>query len=530
MEGSSAKVTQGDYDILGQVFESKTLITSLIRLQDQSLGLRHEVASALEGDLPAVFKAAARRASATPHPSFERVLSVEPGAYVTVFEAAERLSQLHTSAVYSGDGCLPVSVVERLVADLVDGLETLHVAGQTHGPFTVDNVVLSTSGRALFVGLPMGAVEAHRSGQLATTASDLRCLSDVLDGLCPLDASDEWLPVRTLVEQLKTGQFADAEDVKAHLASTGGPAASHGATVAWLESHYNKRLERWRHVSQSDNSVEILSRLLSEVPVREAPVITAPQETGVLAETVVLTTTSRPPRRRGSIDDMLGSLIETDATGDADSAPVLEVVEVAFGVVRKVSVLYPGDVFKIRGQKIARLTYEGAALERPKDASGKHYRLGQAEPLGQAVNLEVGDRASIEFDGSVYRFRLDRAARRSGRSFGKRFPWKMWATCIAIALGSHLGFGFGASMFISANIELPTQVDEKELFAREINLDELKEKKPKPKKKKKKKPKVKPKKKEETKAQEEDRSDQGATGTTTSHQQQLAREVKQTDP
>ncbi|MGC6415557.1 MAG: hypothetical protein ACON3Z_00425, partial [Bradymonadia bacterium] len=66
------------------------------------------------------------------------------------------------------------------------------------------------------------------------------------------DASDEWLPVRTLVEQLKAGTFADAEDVKAHLASTGSPAASHGATVAWLESHYKKRLERWRHVSQSE--------------------------------------------------------------------------------------------------------------------------------------------------------------------------------------------------------------------------------------------------------------------------------------
>ena len=69
------------------------------------------------------------------------------------------------------------------------------------------------------------------------------------------------------------------------------------------------------------------------------------------------------------------------------------------------------------------------------------------------VNLEVGT-ALIEFDGSAGRFRLDRAAH--ARLFiWQALPMENVGHVHRHRAGSHLGL-LGASMFISANIELPT--------------------------------------------------------------------------
>jgi len=491
-------VSGSTFDILGVVYESGGLKTSLVRDPDGQLCLLHEVQEELSGDLPSVFKAATKRAIASNHQGFERVLAVAKGGYYAAFKPGERLKQLHTSAVYSGDGSLPKTLVWQIIIDIVTALDTLHQTGQTNGPFNIEDVVIGVDGHTQLVGQPLSAVAAHRASKLSTTASDLRCLSSLATELLPAEQDESWSELATLIDELKDGRFPDAEDCLEHVRETGAYAEGHGEISAWLKAHYSARLDRWDDVSSSDEPVSILSALYNGVPVREQAKA-APVLTPVSAEPAVRGgTRSVEPGPRGplSLDDMLGSLSDTNATGDPESAPVLEVVEVAFGVVRSVTVLYPGDSYSQGGRTIAKLAYEGATITLPDGVTADHFRLGQSEPASGQFALDVGDRAEFTFQNSSYRIRVDRAARTSGRSIGKRLPWKLWAACIMISLGSHFGFGIAASMFITANVELPTKIDEKELFAREINLDELKEKKkPKPKKKKKLKPKIKPKKK-----------------------------------
>jgi hypothetical protein len=499
-------VSVSESDILGSVYKTETLSTSLAKRGEDGLCFVHRFVGTLDGDLPAVFKGAARRAKAAPHPCFERVVDVGNGVYVTEFLAAERLEQLHTSALYSGDQSLPADVVWRLFLDLAEGLAALHVAGQTSGPFGLAHVVLGIDGRARFVGQPVSAIATHRSGTLSTSASDLRDLAALAQALKPAtDTNDgSWSAILEGADKIVSGHCADGEDCVDLIKQLSGDAGSHGYTARWLQGHYRSRIAAWQSVDDAENPAEIVSQLLNQVPVREAPeppvvknVAQGGKSVGGVRNRSAIASV---PRGQLSLDEMLGPLTDTNPMGDPDSAPVLEVVRVAEGVVRSVDVLYPGQRFSDGGLVFAKLNYEGASISVPKDADGVAYRNGESQEIHGTFELRVGDRAAITHNQSVYRLSLNYAARSSGKSTGRRIPWKLWAVCLLISVGSHVGFGITASMFITANIELPTRVDEEELFARDIMLEDLKEKKkPEVKKKKKKKPKPKIKKKKKKK-------------------------------
>ena len=118
------------------------------------------------------------------------------------------------------------------------------------------------------------------------------------------------------------------------------------------------------------------------------------------------------------VDEVLAPLSNTTATGDPNSAIVLEVARVADDIVMDSAVRHVGEKFKFKGHVLAKVGRKVANVTLPPGATATLFRHGRSESTSGRVVLELGERLAIEYEGKTWRLRVDRAAREAGKSTG----------------------------------------------------------------------------------------------------------------
>ena len=377
----------------GTVYETDEVVTQLVRAENGDLVFQHRLKSDLSAEEASVFLGAGRRGKANPHPSFETILDASKTGYDTAFLAAERLEQLHTSALYSGDNALPSTLVLRVAVDLLSALAHCHEQGQVNGPFTIGQVVLGIDGRSRLTGRALSALATHRSGTLATSVSDLKSLVGLITALLPNDDSMEgvWPDIRVWLDNLKAEHYDDGVEALSGLGDLADEAAQPDHVVRWLDQHYASRLKRWAALSDTSDPSADVKDLLSRVPVREKPepipaptpvsqaVATSGGEVGRRPKPGLIADGTEPDlfaerdedallRRQLDMDQLLDGLEDTEATGDPNSALVLEVTRVVRNVAMQTELVHVGQPFQSGDGLTATLEEDTARITLPDSA------------------------------------------------------------------------------------------------------------------------------------------------------------------
>ncbi len=522
-------MTDTGTEVLGTLSSSATYTEELIKT-DQGLARRVSHDLSANPEARGALVSALRRAKSLSHERLQEVRTAGGDRYFLAVQPGEAIGALQRAAIAAHRDPLPPEAVVHIALQVAEGLGVLHDAGQSYGGLDLNLVNVSLEGSVTLQDRPGMALSAHLARQAAgSPLADIRAWSAAVRLLVePLGEADELKKLLHYVSEVEAGAFVDAVFLCEALSTiVPDPAVTRG----WLEENFATRWAHWRRYWGQESAGQSICDLLSSPVEAEAPV--APELPDILlpgeaVSGVEVVVEDRPTRRRygkglpdegyvpelfdpaeeaedyvapclsdDSIDDILEPLLETVASGDPNSALVLEVVRVRQETAMQAAFVHVGKTFRYGGHKLARMTERGAQIFIPEGARAKRYRLGKMESLQNKDVIEAGERAALAIDGRLFRLRVDRAAREVGRATGVKKPYKLWGICAALGLGLHIGFFLFVMSLSSMGIQLTVEREaEEERFAHLKPPSELPKDKPKPKKKikkKKKKPKPKPK-------------------------------------